>query len=80
MRNLTWLISLIALFALLTGCAKGQAASDGTSATVTKTLHCDNCGTIVTVEQASNMEESWIIYCGPCNEELFGDHPILGNS
>ncbi len=39
----------------------------------TKTLHCDKCGIAVEVEEDSNMEEDWIIYCGPCNEELFGE-------
>ncbi len=43
-----------------------------------KTLHCDNCGKEVTVSQSSNMEEDWAIYCEECNEELFGDDPILG--
>ena len=37
-----------------------------------KILHCDYCGAEVKVKADSNMEEDWIIYCGPCNEELFG--------
>ena len=44
----------------------------------TKTLHCDGCGKEVTVKEDSNMEEDWIIYCEQCNEELFGDDPLLG--
>lgn len=43
-----------------------------------KTLHCDCCGSEVVVDGDSNMEEDWIIYCETCNEELFGDDPILG--
>lgn len=43
-----------------------------------KILHCDHCGDEVAVDADSNMEEDWIIYCGPCNEELFGNDPILG--
>ncbi len=43
-----------------------------------KTLHCDNCGIEVSVDADSNMEEDWTIYCEECNEELFGDDPVLG--
>lgn len=43
-----------------------------------KVLHCDACGKEVKVKESSNMEEDWIIYCEQCNEELFGDDPILG--
>ncbi len=43
----------------------------------TKTLHCDHCGEEVTVNESSNMEEDWIVYCETCNEELFGDDPLL---
>lgn len=39
----------------------------------TKTVHCDHCGKEVTISADSNMDEDWIIYCGECNEELFGD-------
>lgn len=49
-----------------------------TSCTETKTLTCDGCGTKVEVESDSNMEEDWIIYCKPCQEELFKDDPLLG--
>ena len=48
-------------------------------ASCTKTLHCDNCGKEVYVNKTSNMEEHWQIYCESCNEELFGDDPLLGN-
>ena len=44
----------------------------------TKTLHCDNCGVECVVSESSNMEENWSIYCEECNEELFGDDPVLG--
>ena len=43
----------------------------------TKVLHCDNCQKEVKVEESSNMEEDWILYCEECNEELFGDNPIF---
>jgi DNA replicative helicase MCM subunit Mcm2 (Cdc46/Mcm family) len=60
------LIILISLLALsLFACGK------------TKILHCDNCNKEVKVEQDSNMEEDWTIFCESCNEELFGDDPLL---
>ncbi|MBQ1281098.1 MAG: hypothetical protein IIY16_02500 [Oscillospiraceae bacterium] len=59
------LLVLIMLLSLLAGCGK------------TKILHCDHCGEEVEVEADSNMEEDWIVYCGKCNEELFGDDPLL---
>lgn len=51
----------------LTACAK------------TKALHCDNCGKEITVKESSDMDDSWLIYCEECNEELFGEDPLLGN-
>lgn len=42
-----------------------------------KTVHCDACGEAVEIEADSNMTDEWIIYCGPCNEELFGDNPVV---
>lgn len=43
-------------------------------------LTCDNCGAKVTsyVDEEKSMDDSWIIYCEECNEELFGDDPLLG--
>ncbi len=49
-----------------------------TACGATKILHCDHCGKEVTVQESSNMEEDWIVYCEECNESLFGDDPILG--
>ena len=43
----------------------------------TRTVHCDHCGETVIIEANSNMEESWIIFCEKCNEELFGDDPMV---
>ena len=60
------LIALMILLALLTmfGCK-------------TKTLHCDHCGKEVAVEESSNMEEDWIIYCAACNKALFGEEGLV---
>ena len=60
------LIFLLALAILISSCGK------------TKILHCDYCGGEVEVSEKSNMTEDWIIYCEPCNNELFSDHPLLG--
>lgn len=35
-------------------------------------VHCDHCGDEVSIDADSSMDEDWIIYCGPCNEALFG--------
>lgn len=64
------LVAIIALSVLV--CFAGCGAK--------KTLHCDNCQAEVQVDEDSNMTEEWILYCEPCNEELFGDDPILGNN
>ena len=42
-----------------------------------KPVHCDACGEAVEIEADSNMTDEWLIYCGPCNEELFGDNPVV---
>ena len=60
------MLMLSVLLTLLAACGKA------------KLLHCDHCGDEVRVSASSNMEEDWIIYCKTCNEELFGDDPILG--
>lgn len=62
------LLTATLLLATMVGCGK------------TKTLHCDHCKKEVTVEEDSNMEEGWLIYCEECNEELFGDDPLLGGN
>ena len=49
-----------------------------TGCVATKELTCDHCGKTVKVPEDSNLEEDWIIYCKKCNNELFGDDPLLG--
>ena len=68
MKKLLCLFCIISLFLALTGCIE------------TKTLHCDHCGTEITVKADNNAEEDWILYCDPCYDELFSDDPILGNN
>ena len=33
-----------------------------------KILHCDECNAEVKVDAASEMDESWTIYCSNCNK------------
>lgn len=68
MKKLLCFLGALSVLLALTGCGK------------TKLLHCDHCGKEVSVKESSNMEEDWIIYCEECNEELFGDDPVLGNN
>lgn len=68
MKKLFCLLVVTVMLFSLTGCFK------------TKTLHCDHCQKEVTVNEKSNMNEDWIIYCEECNEKLFGDDPLLGNN
>ena len=65
-RILALVFALLMLCSLLCGCGEK------------KELTCDNCSKKVYVDADSNMEEDWAIYCEECNEELFGDDPVLG--
>lgn len=67
MKKVLCLILAVSVLFALAGCVK------------TKTLHCDYCNKEVEVKENSNMDEEWIIYCEECNEELFGNDPVLGN-
>lgn len=68
MRKISLVLSLLMLvICLFCGCGEK------------KLLQCDHCGGEVKVDADSNMTEDWIIYCQSCNEELFGDDPLLGN-
>ena len=68
MKKALCIVTLAIMLFVMTGCVK------------TRTLHCDACKKEVTVKESSDMQEDWIIYCEACNEELFGDDPILGNN
>ena len=66
LKKVLVILSVLALLLSLAAC--GAA----------KILTCDGCGAEVKVKESSNMEEDWIIYCASCNEEFFGDDPLLG--
>lgn len=70
------LLTMLALSVLLCLCACGK--EEPAKEEPTRIVHCDHCGEAVEIEEDSNMTEDWIIYCGPCNEKLFGDDPLLG--
>ncbi len=54
------------LMLLLCGCGK------------TKIVYCDHCGAEIKVAEDSNMnDEDWILFCKDCEEELFGDEPVV---
>lgn len=65
MKKTLIILMMIGCILIMVGCS------------ATKILHCDNCNKEVEVQKSSNMEESWLIYCEGCNEELFGDNPLL---
>lgn len=58
---------LLAVLALLSLAACGKS----------KTVHCDHCGKEVALNAGSNIDEDWIIFCPACEEELFGDNPVV---
>ena len=64
MKKILCVLIMISLIFAVVGCA-------------TKTLTCDHCGKEVKVKESSNMDDSWIIYCDKCNEQLFGNDPLL---
>ena len=51
------LLVAVMLLGILSGCAK-------------KILHCDGCGKEVQVDESSNMEEDWLVFCEECNKEI----------
>lgn len=67
MRKILVGLSLAIICCLFGGCGEKQI------------LHCDHCGGEVRARADSGMTEEWILYCGPCNQELFGDDPLLGD-
>lgn len=66
MKFISVLILCLAMMLMLFGCGKEP-----------KLLHCDRCGKELTVDGDSNMEEDWIIFCPACEEEAFGDNPVV---
>ena len=67
MKKIFLILTLIVILTITTSCGEK------------KILHCDHCNKEVTVDAKSNTEEDWTIFCKECNDELFGDDPILGN-
>lgn len=60
MKRLICVMLILTMLFAMTGCGK------------TRSVHCDSCGKEVAVKEDSNMTDEWIVYCGDCNEKLFG--------
>ncbi len=63
-----WILTtaaLLCLLSLLPGCAKSRI------------VHCDRCGAEITLNADSNIDEDWIVFCKTCEEEAFGDNPVV---
>ena len=56
---------LLALLLLLSGCADP------------KTVTCDHCGAEITLNKGSNITDEWIVFCKECEENLFGENPVV---
>ncbi len=64
MRGKLLILMLVAML-LLSGCGK------------TRTVTCDHCGKSIEVKEDSNIDDSWILYCGECELELFGEDGLI---
>ena len=62
-----FILILLCAAMLLTFAACGQK----------KTVHCDRCGSEITRDADSNITEEWIVFCAECEEEAFGDNPVV---
>ena len=51
---------------LLSACGKEQ-----------RTVICDGCGAQIQVDADSNITDEWILFCGTCEKELFGEEGIV---
>lgn len=58
-------ILLAILLLLLSGCGE------------TRTVTCDHCGDTIQLPQNSNIEDDWIVFCNTCEENLFGENPVV---
>ena len=63
-RMLALALAVLTLAVLIAGCG-------------TKIVHCDHCGAEIELPQNDKIEEDWIVFCKTCEEELFGDNPVI---
>lgn len=40
-------------------------------------VHCDRCGVEIEVEADSNITGEWILFCGDCNVDLYGEDGLV---
>ena len=64
-RKISLLLAAAMLLAVLAGCG------------ATKIVHCDRCGDEIELPAGDKIEEDWIVFCKTCEEELFGDNPVV---
>lgn len=64
-RNIAAMLAALTLLALLAGCGG------------TKIVHCDHCGDEIELAADDKIEEDWIVFCKTCEEELFGEEPVV---
>ena len=64
-RKIGMLLAVLALLVLTAGCGG------------TKIVHCDHCGGEIELAAGDKIEEDWIVFCKTCEEELFGDNPVV---
>ncbi len=65
MKKWTALLALVLLLMSLCSCGE------------TKTVTCDRCGKTIELNADSKIEEDWIVFCKECEEEAFGDNPVV---
>ena len=63
MKRLTLVLAVLLL--LLCGCSEK------------KTVTCDHCGAEIELKPDSNITDEWIVFCKECEENLFGDNPVV---
>ena len=64
-RIFCFILCLVMLLGICAGCG------------ATKIVICDHCGAEITIDADSNMDDSWIIFCKECEEELWGEDGMV---
>ncbi len=68
MKKIIACVLFIAALLSLSGCGAQRA------------IYCDSCGCELSVNEKSDVEDDWLVYCNACHDELWGDDPILGSN
>lgn len=65
MRIFAMALALLAILFCLGGCGR------------TRIVHCDRCGSEITLSADDKIQEDWIVFCKTCEESLFHDDPVV---